>query len=1578
MARGFRRVYVHIQTEVFTLIFSKVRDPVATRIPLQDQRRQQTGCRATLGSTTAAPVTARFKARKRILNIIKQCQQWHQENQFQNIVDALEAYPESERTQAMDMELARAYNNLGVAQSRKALLKKAIALLQKHAHTLANDALWNFRLGYAYYYQDQEGRALPYFQKALELDPSDEDAQTFIRECESRLAMPFFQQCFRLRVEKAWQYFLAHETALYANLQTKSATLTPSDDAPTIHTWLHIAFDHIAFEVRFEGGQPTLILTPEGAKVKLFEIEYFYRQAPAIARERWRIEIGRPATSNLLLQIHDQTVATHDIEVWVRQKNERSVELAIYSEKVLALFAQHEEQVWWMLSTFLDHALGEIAHMRFIEGIEILREHPKEPSVNLTQLRSDLIARDIDLAATAATYLNIALPYRLTPQPHATNVWRLDITQGVSQCAPLINGYLENNNDPIDELHANGAVAGFIALPLEHLPNPDEELMDWVHGVHQIDARVLTVTGHAKGLTHGYIDFIAWDFQEALERLQSLFKLSDFERVLFHSFRRQCQGVVLVSNPPVTWQADNPDAFYEQIDKWNDADEFSRCIRALKSLPAKARDDRATIALARALENFAILGDHNQGTAPEVGEQAIRLALQVLEGMRESGQKQAAWHMRMAYAYEYLAEYEVALTHAQQWQALAPTDANAPRLIQVCQTELIKRMSTPPSSTSDWLEQLDLEHFWEDEHPQAQTYRSADFDDAQLKQIEEVLEVKLPESYVALMRTHNGGIPHRRVLTLPPSDFNLPEQMQIQGIWGIGQKLPYAIASTPSLILHNSLASTLKPCVVIANCVELAHFVIALDYRIHGPQKAPAVTLVNSQNPTEVLTLADNFESFIDALKAPNAQQTTTPKVGIPSVHQAASLGNAKGIFAGFILLNQAQWNKADLIAELRRQWQIEVVEKLDDLPANYQNDLLVFNEGAMMATVSLLPYRVPNAEAEANAQNNYMWPDGIDVAQKHCAHLMVAVLGDADEFEKGKLFTKIVAACCRQPHATGVYCNGTVYEPTYYANFAQMMKQDMLPIFNWVWIGLYQDKDGLSAYTYGLTTFGKEELEVLNTPATPLELHQFLMTLVSFILEHNLTVEDDQTLDITTTQKHHITRSPSEIFPLGQMTLKVDWQAFQGALHDAHNDHLALELDDAATHLAKIQEKHLPIHTLQAYSHMAIYLRWCIANDLMDDAFMKGKMAQQIKNTPEAVDIRAFIRDMLDGKLFGSLFNPKGRAFAAYYYGAQPSPNYPSDIDDFALTYFGHARYHSDEFSDEAYLFIPYDDTYYQCIARLIDLRYQNWLQQNYDENTLKPSKVALALNRYLNCECTYLPAMRDDDPVTSAYGYALRLGVREHFVPVLIEVSDGVWSDFIKNSFATQAQEQPYAFDSQRVLQYREKRLNDTLIDAQAYLNALIERSVPPACQLLQVDSADFVTKLPNQNTMKCHWDPQTKKTRPMLLARIPVTKPWEIFAYAPLGGWGPIPDPHILMALTQYWFEKYGAVVVGIYARGLELRVAKPVASQDALTLAKELWALCPSILDNSHLTSLSDLSLYLQKALYWRLEWPQSNT
>ena len=69
-------------------------------------------------------------------------------------------------------------------------------------------------------------------------------------------------------------------------------------------------------------------------------------------------------------------------------------------------------------------------------------------------------------------------------------------------------------------------------------------------------------------------------------------------------------------------------------------------------------------------------------------------------------------------------------------------------------------------------------------------------------------------------------------------------------------------------------------------------------------------------------------------------------------------------------------------------------------------------------------------------------------------------------------------------------------------------------------------------------------------------------------------------------------------------------------------------DMDDAAWHLESIQEKGLPVDEINAYNHMAIYLRWFMEHDLMSVEFMERywEQVQPFMADLSRADLRGFI----------------------------------------------------------------------------------------------------------------------------------------------------------------------------------------------------------------------------------------------------------------------------------------------------------------------------------------------------------------
>ena len=1551
------------------------------------------------------------------MDILKQCQKWHEEDKHQKIVDALEAIPTEERTPEMDMELARAYNNLADSsepEGRKQL-HRALELMQCHEEELGDTYSWNFRMGYAYYYLDQEGRALRYFEKALEQHPGDDpklntrqDIEDLIDWCTKGISLPQFSECFRERTENWWETFAEMEAELRQMMDEDKDHTRGAELVAQMEDTLNLVFDEISFELGFNGEKHELILTPEGNKVKLFELVYFQKHAPKEVLEHWNILVGRQPSQNIGLRTDDSwDISGEDVQIWLEEQGENSFNISAYCEKLLPMLREAEGRVWWMLTTLTDQILGEIPHMRYIDSFDVLEEPKAEPSFLLSQLPDKLREQGLELSTDPEAYLESYLGYEMKPNEDPNADWRLDVMAGSTCCVPLINGYLNADNDFMDDLHADGAVAGFFCYPLDTLREEEgsEKIFDFRDKLEELfttvdGSEMLALIGGATGLYCGYVDFIAWDIREALNMAKEFFEGTDIPWAIFHTFRREAGSVPLKQQDDGT-ETENQDdeldetltgmdyipytqqdaeAFFAQLEQWNDEDEYTRCIQALNAIPEDWRNYRTAYALARALENYAIIGDHDEGTLKFKGDKALQRAIEVLESVREEGQDKAEWNMRMAYGYQYLyGQEEKAIPYAQRWAELDPEDENAPAVIRECKAEIRKRQRSRkkkakfvPGDTP--FEGFDLTNFWDDNWYALKEYVSDPPSDELIASVEEELGYKLPAAYIWLMKQHNGGIPMNTCYPCDEPTCWADDHVAITGIFGIGREKNCSLCGEMGSQFMIDEWEYPAIGVAICDCPSAGHDMIFLDYRACGPQGEPAVVHVDQENDYKIIHLADSFEEFIRGLEH---ESLYDPDEDVEDLNEDVDADEEetdhKGSFAGSVLLSKVEWDKEQLIRDLREEWGI-VDEEPDEGDEDDENsdDAVVMRVGGMMLIVTLFHGHIPDNEAEINAENNYMWPEAVEVTKAHKAHIMVAVLGEEEKLlERGKLFTKAMAVCCKQKYATGVYTSGVVFEPRFYEGLADMIKEDELPIFNWVWFGLYRSEGGLNGYTYGMDVFGKEEMEVLNTDAEPEDLRDFLASLASYVLACDVTLQDGETIGFSADDKHTITRSPGVSLPEEQMTLKISYEPTEV---EPETDDDSIGMDDVSYHIESIEEKELPIDPINAYNHMAIYLRWCMEHDLMGEKFLEehGDVVNQVKADPGSTDLRTFIREELFGCLFSALFNQKGRAFAHYYYGENDAPYYPADIDDYALKYFGPSRYHSNEFQQETYLFIPFDEKYYQAMAKVIEKRFVNWQGQDFDEDTLEPSEVAQAIMEYLDCECTYFPSMADDDPIMSAYSYARRLGVREDFIPVLIKPDETLLECLVMNA-DPENDADCYEFNPKAVEEYRKKMLSAPVKDGKAVLEELTGQRKEEA----EEDDMDWEEEIIgeidggiNNDRFASYWDSDTNMTVPLILAKIPVKNPWEIFAYLPFGNWNECPDTLELMAVAKYWFEQYDAVPAAMSHDELEFLLPAPVPKEKAIDVAVEQYGFCPDLDQNASIGTLADT---IHQSTVWYFWW-----
>ncbi len=115
--------------------------------------------------------------------ILKKIDDWDDMDNIQAIVDFVENLPIEKRTTPVLSELGRAYNNLywlDQTADNSHYLRKAIDVFKYLEDELSEDASWNYRIGYSYFYLGEAELAKKYFLKERALDGCGNDVETYL------------------------------------------------------------------------------------------------------------------------------------------------------------------------------------------------------------------------------------------------------------------------------------------------------------------------------------------------------------------------------------------------------------------------------------------------------------------------------------------------------------------------------------------------------------------------------------------------------------------------------------------------------------------------------------------------------------------------------------------------------------------------------------------------------------------------------------------------------------------------------------------------------------------------------------------------------------------------------------------------------------------------------------------------------------------------------------------------------------------------------------------------------------------------------------------------------------------------------------------------------------------------------------------------------------------------------------------------------------------------------------------------------------------------------------------------------
>lgn len=221
---------------------------------------------------------------------------------------------------------------------------------------------------------------------------------------------------------------------------------------------------------------------------------------------------------------------------------------------------------------------------------------------------------------------------------------------------------------------------------------------------------------------------------------------------------------------------------------------------------------------------------------------------------------------------------------------------------------------------------------------------------------------------------------------------------------------------------------------------------------------------------------------------------------------------------------NGEKYSIETVLAYLTQSWGYEIEGQ------DYDDTTAVLTTQGTMFAIAFMPAPIPSDDIQNSAQYAYNWQSVVEDIQEVDSHAIVSVVSGAmDNVERHLLLSRILfAIMATTPGCVGVYQGSqTLLIPReQYLDYAQELLEGKIVVPLWVYIGLRTTTEGNNIYTYGLTAFGKQEIEVIDSPLSLDELYPFLVNICSYVIESDVVFQHGETLGYTAEQKINITSS--------------------------------------------------------------------------------------------------------------------------------------------------------------------------------------------------------------------------------------------------------------------------------------------------------------------------------------------------------------------------------------------------------------------------------------------------------------------
>ncbi|MEI0518582.1 tetratricopeptide repeat protein [Brachyspira murdochii] len=459
------------------------------------------------------------------MNIIEQINQLHENDEHEKIIEIITAISNEERDSELFSLLARAYNNIEKYD-------EALDNLMYIREEGIDDALWNYRVGYAYYYKGDKEKAENYFKKAYDLNSEDTDAYNFYMLCsEDRDDGINFEE----RVNRFWKWFEENEKVILDFIDKKS-DMSSDEMIEFVSKGVSLISNNLQFNF---GGNYEFTFTVEGKEYLFYLTPRIVAAMPEKLKSKWKFSpyMQKQDIDNSNFMIYNKDLSFKEILVSAEyDDNTNFFNLKFFNKKLNELEEDYAYNAFYIM---LEHAVGENILKLYLLGNVEKSDKKLDNMIELPKLydfiTDTLKSKNKDIIADP---INRYTVYECKP---TDNFFREDIFIGNTCYMELISDYANYNIDVVVNISKMGARAVYLAYVFaDNKDNnfEDEDInkklldernkitdeLESIMGEKGSGKEIGVVLGNAFGVVSGYIDLLLYNQDEFIKRAQEVLK----------------------------------------------------------------------------------------------------------------------------------------------------------------------------------------------------------------------------------------------------------------------------------------------------------------------------------------------------------------------------------------------------------------------------------------------------------------------------------------------------------------------------------------------------------------------------------------------------------------------------------------------------------------------------------------------------------------------------------------------------------------------------------------------------------------------------------------------------------------------------------------------------------------------------------------------------------------------------------------------------------------------------------------------------------------------------------------------